>query len=362
MLFYVTALPPSSMKDFALAFNMMIISLAAKSLTLMHTGGSAMECAKFYQALHHYPPGAGSLVNVHSNRLGFGTLSCPGIELSYCIAPLSLFDGLTTPATPSVGLLDIPMSQADASFIAPIIEKRDTMQKPSAHSPAQIRWLQGLRGLAALLVYWHHHQLWAHRNFPQMELAFGFQKRFFFSTVPIIRTFFTGGHFAVALLFVISGFALSIKPLRACRLNDSAALVDSLATSIFCRWSRLYLPLALVTLVHVTLWYVPLLGIHMKPEWADERWLPEVFLLTKALTKYSFIFDFGDPWLRYNDFLWCITPEFRGSLIVYLSILSLSRLSRRSRSLSMTCLIIYFLFFVDGYVNSQTGIHDTNAA
>lgn len=64
-------------------------------------------------------------------------------------------------------------------------------------------YLDGLRGFAAFVVYWHHHQLWP-RQFGDLilENAYGFEKRYYFACLPGIRTFVTGGHFAVALFFV----------------------------------------------------------------------------------------------------------------------------------------------------------------
>lgn len=73
-------------------------------------------------------------------------------------------------------------------------------------------YLDGLRGFAAFLVYWHHHQLWA-RPLEQskfLETAYGFEGQYYFAALPGIRTFFYGGHFAVATFFVISGFVLSV--------------------------------------------------------------------------------------------------------------------------------------------------------
>ena len=64
-------------------------------------------------------------------------------------------------------------------------------------------YLDGLRGFAAFIVYWHHHQLWP-RAFADLilENAYGYEKRYYFACLPGVRTFFTGGHFAVAVFFV----------------------------------------------------------------------------------------------------------------------------------------------------------------
>jgi hypothetical protein len=64
-------------------------------------------------------------------------------------------------------------------------------------------YLDGLRGCAAFIVYWHHHQLWP-RGLADLilENAYGYEKRYFFAALPGVRTFFSGGHFAVAVFFI----------------------------------------------------------------------------------------------------------------------------------------------------------------
>ena len=64
-------------------------------------------------------------------------------------------------------------------------------------------YLDGLRGFAAFVVYWHHHQLWPRAIADIIfENAYGYENRYYFACLPGVRTFFTGGHFAVAVFFV----------------------------------------------------------------------------------------------------------------------------------------------------------------
>src|SRR4051794_1286634 len=60
-------------------------------------------------------------------------------------------------------------------------------------------WLDGLRGLAALLVCLHHNQLWSHDGLGNLVLenAFGYEGRHYFAALPFVRVFFSGGHYAV---------------------------------------------------------------------------------------------------------------------------------------------------------------------
>jgi len=98
-----------------------------------------------------------------------------------------------------------------------------------AQNPGPTAYLDGLRGFAALLVYWHHHELWVRNPFI-FENAFGFEGNFYFATLPGVRTFFTGGHYSVTVFFVLSGYVLSIKPLSLIEKGDFAGLSEHLAS------------------------------------------------------------------------------------------------------------------------------------
>jgi peptidoglycan/LPS O-acetylase OafA/YrhL len=62
-----------------------------------------------------------------------------------------------------------------------------------------------------------------------IEIALGFGDNWFFAAMPVARTFFTGGHFAVSVFFVISGYVLSAKTLALIYAGDNAKLGDNLA-------------------------------------------------------------------------------------------------------------------------------------
>ena len=111
-------------------------------------------------------------------------------------------------------------------------------------------WLDGLRGFAAFLVFLHHNQLWAHdlHGNSVFENSFGYQGRHYFAALPFIRHFFSGGHFAVAIFFVISGYVLSVKSLSSIQRGQHLVSADSIGSALFRRWIRLYLPLIGVTL------------------------------------------------------------------------------------------------------------------
>ncbi|TQS32691.1 hypothetical protein Golomagni_06990, partial [Golovinomyces magnicellulatus] len=215
-----------------------------------------------------------------------------------------------------------------------------------------IKWINGLRGILSFLIYWHHHQLWAHSESMALvlELPFGFRKCYYFATFPFIRTFFSGGHLAVSVLFVLSGFTLSAKPLRASLKKDYMTALD-VASSAFCRrWLRLYVPFAVMTFLYMSMWYLPVLGHLIRPASALEGWTQEAQRWLREFWSYSYIFsDLSDPWSRYNDHMWTLILELRGSLVVHVVLLVTTRWDSRLRIILLTLLTVYFLLVVDGW-------------
>lgn len=224
---------------------------------------------------------------------------------------------------------------------------------PSSEKLRPTAYLDGLRGFAAFLVYWHHHQLWAHamvpgQNFdPIFENGFGYQGKYHFVALPGVRNFFTGGHFAVGIFFVISGYVLSLKPLTLIHASEQAKLSDNVGSALFRRWIRLFLPIIIAMSLYATSWHVTGLwmdGIIPKPTWVDEMWT-----FYDDIKNFSFIFkEDGNPFFRYNTHLWTIPKEFKGSIVVYTTLMAISRCSRNARLSVQLALIYYFMYITDG--------------
>jgi len=142
----------------------------------------------------------------------------------------------------------------------------------------RLSYLDGIRGFAAFLVYWQHHQLWPLRSVPAnriFENGFGFEDRYYFAALPGIRTFFTGGHFAVAVFFIISGYVLSAKPLTLIHAGKFEELGNNLSSALFRRWARLHVPVILVTFVYMSSWHIFglwTLSPDHKPNFREELW------------------------------------------------------------------------------------------
>ena len=216
-------------------------------------------------------------------------------------------------------------------------------------------YLDGLRGFAALMVYIQHHQLWTRDGVHAdkiFENGFGYDGQYYFAALPGVRTFFTGGHFAVTVFFVISGYVLSAKPLSLISTGEYIKLGDNLTSALFRRWIRLHIPLIVTTLIYMSALH--LLGIWQEPLKLASSWRDELWIWYTELKNFTFVFRTGgEPWFNYNPHLWSIPVEFRGSIIIYTAILAFSRSTRNARLLCEVGLIFYFMYIVDGWFGSM---------
>ncbi|KAK0711980.1 acyltransferase family-domain-containing protein [Lasiosphaeris hirsuta] len=183
----------------------------------------------------------------------------------------------------------------------------------------------------------HHHQLWV-RPLEQskfLETAYGYEGQYYFAALPGIRTFFYGGHFAVATFFVISGFVLSVKAVDLIHQGEHGKLANHLSSALFRRWLRLYIPILCTTFIYMTSWHifrVPIASADPKATYGEE------------LAAWAEL---------YNFHLWSIPIEFRGSIVVCTSLLALSACTQTARLCLQAGLVFYFLYIVDGWYLSM---------
>ncbi|KAH0036597.1 hypothetical protein KCU78_g1876, partial [Aureobasidium melanogenum] len=185
-------------------------------------------------------------------------------------------------------------------------DKEKKVPKTELHRTA---YLDGLRGFAALLVFSLHHQVWGHSGTGGefiLENAFGWNGVYQLICFPGIRILFSGGHLAVAIFFVISGYVLSVKPLTLLQSGDMMKMSENLASALFRRWLRLYIPVAGTTFAWMTSWH--LLNIRSGnpiAEMPESTYLSEIWKWYCNFKNYSFVFD-GEPTNIYNDHTCCV--------------------------------------------------------
>lgn len=223
-------------------------------------------------------------------------------------------------------------------------------------APEKLRstaYLDGLKGFAAFLVYWHHHELWPHEISKQNSIfqnGFGYDGAYQLAAFPGLRNFFGGGHYAVAIFFVISGYVLSAKPLSLIQAGDFLTLGDNLASALFRRWLRLFLPLIITTFVYMS--SLHLFGITVHGLTLESNWCAEFVRWFTNFRKFSYIFrEMDGTWPTYNTYnfhLWSIPVELKGSIVVYTTLMAFSRATKNARLIGELVLIFYLMYIVDG--------------
>ncbi|KAF2850331.1 acyltransferas-like protein [Plenodomus tracheiphilus IPT5] len=226
--------------------------------------------------------------------------------------------------------------------------------RPSSPKASPLRptaWLDGLRGFAAFLVYIHHNQLWSHgiKGNIVFENSFGYQGRHYFAALPFVRTAFSGGHFAVTIFFVISGYVLSVKSMGLVHKGQHQAILDVVGSALFRRWLRLYIPVITVTFLWLCMRHAT--GVWMNVHQMNGSFREDVKRWYETFKNYSFVFstnhiEFSES---YHPHTWTIPLEFQGSIIVYTALPAFARCTRNARIWCEVALIFYFLYVVDGY-------------
>lgn len=221
-------------------------------------------------------------------------------------------------------------------------------------SKSAIAALDGLRGIACLFVFNEHFTYNYSHNF---LYGYGVEGRRSVVQWPFIRVFWSGFSM-VAIFFVISGYVLSYKPVRQIRARQAAQLQHTLASSVFRRAIRLYLPSMIAVVICGLLTWI---GAFTYAASVTHSENPTPFKLHESTPPHydSFVVQVGDAiknawWMTffwrwdstttpgdYDLHLWTIPTEFRCSLVLFLTLIATSRLQTRWRLTYVIAFITY---------------------
>lgn len=214
-------------------------------------------------------------------------------------------------------------------------------------------YLDGMRGLAAFAVFLCHlsygtfditHTWGAGEPGQPSEYRSLLQ-------LPIVRLLYAGPPM-VAIFFVISGYALSYKPLKQMRSRDLEGLMTTLTSSAFRRPLRLFLPcfastfivfcLARLGLYELTEDFAnDLRMVHEDHYWTAPDVLTQLCDWTQKMVDFVNVFD----WSLYSGsvdldrHLWTIPVEFRCSMALFLTHVLVARMTTKVRIASLAFLI-----------------------
>ena len=192
-------------------------------------------------------------------------------------------------------------------------------------------YLDSLRGYAACAVYMFHMY-----GYPEGDVM----------SQPILRLY-SAGPAMVNLFFVISGYVLSLRMLKLMRAQQSAQLLDCLASSTFRRYLRLYIPTALATFLTIIMihlgWCKPVLRL---PSWWEQfwDWLDDVGYSSDPFQAIDGWYSLKGFRTKFLDQMWTIPVEFRGSIILFALCTATCKLSTRSR-MGVSSLVIFFSYY-----------------
>lgn len=216
-----------------------------------------------------------------------------------------------------------------------------TYKAPRIHPTS---YLDGLRGVASLIVFFCHyteHSLgWftgqPYGSWDDNETV----KASSILQLPYLRLIYSGRPM-VHIFFFISGFALSYKPLTMLRKRDLVGTAAALSSSVFRRAVRLFLPTTVSSFVAMLLVHYGWGNLSLVKE---TMWEQVSDWCTVWLWEITNSWDWEtQKWPRYDVHLWTIPIEFAHSMLLFVTLLGLARCKIWVRLFSVVGIMLYCL-------------------
>ncbi|KAG9779991.1 hypothetical protein KCU88_g3897, partial [Aureobasidium melanogenum] len=220
-------------------------------------------------------------------------------------------------------------------------------------------FLDGMRGLAAFVVFICHltygtfdiGHAWGAN--PDADTSGSNNVYKCFLRLPAVRLLYSGPPM-VAIFFVISGYALSYKPLKLMRSRQTEQLMNTMTSSVFRRALRLFLPCFASTFIVACL---AQLNLYKRTE---------DFAGQMRTIREDHCYTQPNPWLQFTDWmqqmlifvnafdwslyagsieldrhLWTIPAEFRCSMALFLTHVMVARMSTKLRIWTLSALMVW---------------------
>lgn len=145
------------------------------------------------------------------------------------------------------------------------------------------------------------------------------------------------------IFFVISGYVLSYKILKLIRTRQAVPLLDTVVSSVFRRYIRLYGSAAVATFACMLLVEFKLANGGLRQQTLLSQlwdWAVDFGHFSNVFVHIEGFFYRGALTTKYLDVLWTIPVEFRGSMALFTFCMGACKLSTRSRMLLCVLLVV----------------------
>lgn len=235
------------------------------------------------------------------------------------------------------------------SLLPSWLRPQDAVNSHRVKHSTSTMYLDGLRGIAAFMVFVEHFSLpWQ----PHLGYGYGYRGYNGFLRLPFARLVFSAP--LVPVFFVISGYVLSAKTLKLSRAGHWEPLLLSLSASVFRRSIRLFLPPIISTffvavLAHYGFFSFPYDSMPGRRP-AHPQQQSSIYIQISEWSDFVSQ-ELTNPWrwdipaLAYGPHLWTIPITFKGSLVVFLVCLGIARVKTSIRFYLLMVLSIYTLLY-----------------
>ncbi|KAH7017196.1 acyltransferase family-domain-containing protein [Ilyonectria destructans] len=241
-------------------------------------------------------------------------------------------------------------------FVPSFLQGRSMREQIRPAKLGPTAYLDGMRGMAALFVFHCHY------SYSTFAIAngWGFNGGHYeIVRLPFIKLFYAGPA-AVCVFFVISGYALSYRPIKNIRSGNVKDFSTGLSSMVFRRAIRLFLPTTISTFMVVCLIRMGVFewtrAFAMNPTYlrkvrevhpkmlstAHEQWVQWAGAIFGGFKVFSW--EHYGGFRIYDAHLWTIPVEFRCSLYLFLVILGTARLRTQYRFLTLA-VVTYVTYY-----------------
>lgn len=215
------------------------------------------------------------------------------------------------------------------------------------NSESKIGYLDGIRGVAALLVFFHHFLLAFYSAFVTFNIKATHLDYLDIQFGKSIFSVLANGHFCVDIFFVLSGFVLSRKYI----LQPDIMVLVSAAQR---RFLRLFIPVAFTLVLS---WLLLVAGLYYNVPVSriahSEWWLGGFWNFTDPLARLWHCLVIGTMFQGDSSFdtsMWTMSAELYGSLLVFATL----ALTHQSRNRLFILLLLFTFFALTGRENYTT--------